>query len=169
MISTDPRTTPPLRLLETLSLAAGFGLLAGIGEALVLAFRKFVLNDSVLRNLDMLWTGPVASLVLVLSLGILLFLLSRLMPKVITWQILVSVFAGIGFLPALLAMEQLHRVAACLLAIGFGVQTARYVGAQTLEMNLEPSQGSYLFDESRTGPAGVLVPAWVEDMLNDRR
>jgi len=127
MISTDPRTTPPLRLLETLSLAAGFGLLAGIGEALVLAFRKFVLNDSVLRNLDMLWTGPVASLVLVLSLGILLFLLSRLMPKVITWQIVVSVFAGIGFLPALLAMEQLHRVAACLLAIGFGVQTARYV------------------------------------------
>jgi len=48
------------------------------------------------------------------------------------------------------------------------VQTARYVGAQTLEMNLEPSLGSYLFDESRTGPAGVLVPIWVEEMLNDR-
>ena len=52
-------------------------------------------------------------------------------------------------------------------AAGF-VQTARYVGARTLEMNLEPSLGSYLFDESRTGPAGVLVPAWVEEMLNDR-
>jgi NAD-dependent deacetylase len=48
------------------------------------------------------------------------------------------------------------------------VQTARYVGAKTLEMNLEPSLGSYLFDESRTGPAGVLVPAWVQEMLNDR-
>jgi NAD-dependent deacetylase len=52
-------------------------------------------------------------------------------------------------------------------AAGF-VQTARYVGARTLEMNLEPSLGSYLFDESRTGPAGVLVPAWVEEMLDDR-
>jgi NAD-dependent deacetylase len=52
-------------------------------------------------------------------------------------------------------------------AAGF-VQTARYVGARTLEMNLEPSLGSYLFDESRTGRAGELVPEWVEEMLNDR-
>jgi NAD-dependent deacetylase len=49
-------------------------------------------------------------------------------------------------------------------AAGF-VQTARYVGARTLEMNLEPSLGSYLFDESRTGKAGALVPSWVEEML----
>jgi NAD-dependent deacetylase len=49
-------------------------------------------------------------------------------------------------------------------AAGF-VQTARYVGARTLEMNLEPSLASYLFDESRTGKAGELVPAWVQDLL----
>jgi NAD-dependent deacetylase len=49
-------------------------------------------------------------------------------------------------------------------AAGF-VQTARYVGAKTLEMNLEPSLGSFLFDESRTGPASALVPAWVAEML----
>ena len=52
-------------------------------------------------------------------------------------------------------------------AAGF-VQTARYVGARTLEMNLEPSLGSFLFDESRTGKAGDLVPSWVEEMMNDR-
>jgi NAD-dependent deacetylase len=49
-------------------------------------------------------------------------------------------------------------------AAGF-VQTARYCGARTLEMNLEPSLGSFLFDESRTGPAGELVPAWVDEVL----
>jgi NAD-dependent deacetylase len=49
-------------------------------------------------------------------------------------------------------------------AAGF-VQTARYVGAKTLEINLEPSLGSTLFHESRIGPAGALVPAWVEEML----
>jgi NAD-dependent deacetylase len=49
-------------------------------------------------------------------------------------------------------------------AAGF-VQTARYCGAHTLEMNLEPSLGSYLFDESRVGPAGQLVPHWVEEVL----
>ncbi|HEY0112690.1 MAG TPA: NAD-dependent deacylase [Allosphingosinicella sp.] len=49
-------------------------------------------------------------------------------------------------------------------AAGF-VQTARYCGARTLEMNLEPSLGSVYFDESRTGPAGELVPEWVESLL----
>jgi NAD-dependent deacetylase len=50
-------------------------------------------------------------------------------------------------------------------AAGF-VQTARYCGAQTLEMNLEPSQGSIFFHETRVGKAGELVPAWVEEVLS---
>jgi NAD-dependent deacetylase len=49
-------------------------------------------------------------------------------------------------------------------AAGF-VQTARYCGARTLEMNLEPSLGSYMFDESRIGRAGELVPDWVSELL----
>ena len=49
-------------------------------------------------------------------------------------------------------------------AAGF-VQTARYSGAKTLEMNLQPSLGSYMFDESRIGPAGELVPQWVNEIL----
>ena len=49
-------------------------------------------------------------------------------------------------------------------AAGF-VQTARYCGARTLEINLEPSIGSMFFDESRIGKAGELVPEWVEAVL----
>jgi NAD-dependent deacetylase len=49
-------------------------------------------------------------------------------------------------------------------AAGF-VQTARYCGARTLEINLEPSIGSMFFDESRIGKAGDLVPEWVEEVL----
>ena len=49
------------------------------------------------------------------------------------------------------------------------VQAARYVGARTLEMNMEPSQGSFLFDESRMGKASALVPAWVEELLSAQR
>jgi NAD-dependent deacetylase len=49
-------------------------------------------------------------------------------------------------------------------AAGF-VQSARYAGARTLEMNLEPSLGSYLFHESRVGRAGDLVPQWVDQLL----
>ena len=49
-------------------------------------------------------------------------------------------------------------------AAGF-VQTARYHGAATLELNLEPSAGSGWFGATRLGPASELVPAWVDDML----
>lgn len=49
-------------------------------------------------------------------------------------------------------------------AAGF-VDEARRAGAQTLELNLEPSEGSRLFHESRLGPASVIVPEWVAQML----
>ena len=49
-------------------------------------------------------------------------------------------------------------------AAGF-VRDARAVGARTLELNLERSQGSAWFDECRLGPAGELVPAWVKEVL----
>ena len=49
-------------------------------------------------------------------------------------------------------------------AAGF-VQTARYCGAHCVEMNLEPSHGSYFFDESRIGRARDLVPEWVKEVL----
>ncbi len=50
-------------------------------------------------------------------------------------------------------------------AAGF-VQEARRVGARTLELNLERSLGSAMFDETRLGPASLLVPEWVEEVLD---
>lgn len=48
-------------------------------------------------------------------------------------------------------------------AAGF-VHQARMHGARTLELNLEPSEGVSMFHESRLGPAGTLVPAWVDEV-----
>lgn len=49
-------------------------------------------------------------------------------------------------------------------AAGF-VQQAASHRAQTLELNLERSQGSHWFGETRLGPASVLVPEWVGEAL----
>lgn len=49
-------------------------------------------------------------------------------------------------------------------AAGF-VQNAHDLGARTLELNLEPSQGSSWFHDARLGPASAVVPEWVEEML----
>ena len=48
-------------------------------------------------------------------------------------------------------------------AAGF-VHQARMHGARTLELNLAGSEGTTLFHESRQGPAGTLVPAWVDEI-----
>ena len=53
-------------------------------------------------------------------------------------------------------------------AAGF-VQQARECGAEALELNLERSQGSGWFHESRLGPASAIVPEWVEEMLEGLR
>lgn len=49
-------------------------------------------------------------------------------------------------------------------AAGF-VSAASAFGARTLELNLELTRGSAMFYEARQGPASVIVPEWVEDVL----
>lgn len=49
-------------------------------------------------------------------------------------------------------------------AAGF-VAEARDRGARTVELNLEPSQGSALFDEAIHGRASEIVPAYVDQLL----
>ena len=45
------------------------------------------------------------------------------------------------------------------------VALAAAFGARTVELNLEPSDPSVPFDEVRTGPASVQVPAWVDEVI----
>ncbi|MDZ4321414.1 MAG: NAD-dependent deacylase [Phenylobacterium sp.] len=76
-----------------------------------------------------------------------------------------------------LAMERIEQaLARCDLFVSIGtsgavypaaglVREARARGAMTLELNLEPSQGSHFFHQSRHGPASLLVPQWVDEVL----
>ncbi|MEM0948860.1 MAG: NAD-dependent deacylase [Pseudomonadota bacterium] len=49
-------------------------------------------------------------------------------------------------------------------AAGF-VEEARIGGAKTLELTLDPSEVSHLFHEARSGPATIIVPNWVAELL----
>ena len=49
-------------------------------------------------------------------------------------------------------------------AAGF-VQHAARRRTPTLELNLRPSDGSMWFQRTRHGPAGLLVPQWVEELV----
>jgi NAD-dependent deacetylase len=45
------------------------------------------------------------------------------------------------------------------------VETARALGIETCEINLEPSDNAGAFDRTRYGPASAAVPAFVDDLL----
>lgn len=53
-------------------------------------------------------------------------------------------------------------------AAGF-VAEARALGLRTVELNLAPSDNADAFDATRYGPASTVVPAFVDDILADRR
>lgn len=49
------------------------------------------------------------------------------------------------------------------------VQTARYVGARCIEVNVDPTATSPYFHDARIGPASIEVPRLVEDLLPEAR
>lgn len=49
-------------------------------------------------------------------------------------------------------------------AAGFVMQAGRY-GADTVQLNLEPSDTSNAFNETRLGKASEIVPLWVDEIL----
>jgi NAD-dependent deacetylase len=49
------------------------------------------------------------------------------------------------------------------------VSWARRAGVPTLELNLEVSDATGVFHESRRGRAGELVPAWVEEVISNAK
>lgn len=52
-------------------------------------------------------------------------------------------------------------------AAGFVARVRGRGYARTVELNLEPSEGATLFEESDYGPASVVVPAFIEDLLRE--
>jgi len=57
-------------------------------------------------------------------------------------------------------------VSNCDLFVSIGTSGAVYPAAGYVEINLERSEGSHFFHETRLGKAGELVPVWVDEILN---
>jgi NAD-dependent deacetylase len=52
-------------------------------------------------------------------------------------------------------------------AAGYAALAAAF-GARTVELNLVPSDAIVPFDDVRTGPATLVVPAWVDELVGSR-
>lgn len=119
------RGTAP-RASDAIWITVALAVTAGAAELGVLAVRRFVLGHFVFTGWQTVWTTPASYVLLMLPLGILLALLSALMPRVVRPAVVI-------FLPAFVAagavawlfVPKIHPAAAALLAAGVAAQTAR--------------------------------------------
>ena len=106
------------------------------------------------------WTGPMADLPPCPGCGV-----TELRPDVVWFgEVPYEMDTIIGRLRQADLFVSIGTSGAVYPAAGFVQYAARH-GARTLELNLLPSEGTSFFHESRQGPAGVLVPAWVDELL----
>jgi arylsulfatase A-like enzyme len=112
----------PARLLL---MAAWFGLSTGLGEVSLRAVQWFILNQRTFVSPHVVWMAPLADLLFFAISGLILFLIARRWPALVSLRIAVFIFAFLAFLGPLLWYPRLHVFAALLLAAGLSVQTAR--------------------------------------------
>lgn len=121
----------PGRGRNSLLLAAlWFGLLTGMGEVTLLMIRRYVLHRFIFIGKDAIWMAPVADATYLCAAGLIVWLVSRLLPRKDFRRLGIGVFVGLSAFTLLLMYGPLHRLAAAVIAIGIGVQAARMLGTR---------------------------------------
>ena len=123
---------PAPRLLDLLALATGLGVAGGALDVATLHLRLAWLGTFTARSRDVLWLAP-AGYILVFACGALLLgLAARWWPRLPSlWLTTFGAAAGIAYsVTSLLLGQRLHPAALGLLAVGAGVQAARWIAAR---------------------------------------
>jgi len=123
-------TTRGRQLAGLMLLAAWFGLVTGLGEVFIQNIMGFLANKQIDINQQSAWMTPVADLLIFTIIGLLLFLLARRLPKLISPRAVAFVFSFLGFLSLLFRISWLASYAALPLAAGLAVQVSRYIAAR---------------------------------------
>ena len=106
-------------------LAIWFGLLTSLGELSLLGLNK-LFGQFILLGPQVLWMNPVANLFIFSAAGLGLCVVSWFWPRVACFNLVVWVFAFLGFTSLVLMYHpSLHKYAGIVLAAGLAVQVAR--------------------------------------------
>jgi len=123
-------THPFSRPIRVLLIAACFGLLTGLAEALFLVvYRQQLRHNIINQSRDLLWMAPVAELLIFSLVGGLMALGVWLMPRLISVRVVGFTFAFLSFVGLLFLFPRLHLGARLLLAAGVAAQTSRLIAA----------------------------------------
>ena len=108
-----------------LGLGVWCGLLLGLGEAALIALRRFQSDRLLFVSSDIYWMAPLAEALLFGLIGLLLLLGSAVVRGGMPWYRVFGVYLFLMILTALLRFGMFHPVASMLLAAGIAFQGGR--------------------------------------------
>ena len=117
-----------VRLAWIVPMAVCFGLLGGLLEAVIGIIKANLAHDQLGRfqaHLTYIVT-PLVELIFLCSVGLVLAILTRLLPRLFSWRMVVFCLATVAIgIPFTMLAEQLHIVSTFLLVVGLGAVVAR--------------------------------------------
>jgi arylsulfatase A-like enzyme len=105
--------------------ALGFGFLTGLIEVTAHLVRRYGLGRILAFGNDFIWMTPLANAFVFLLIGLLLVLLSLVIRRLRAPVVIYAVLGTAMIFGPLLLVEQLHKAASLVLAMGFGTAIAR--------------------------------------------
>lgn len=108
-----------------LLIAAWFGLFTSFGELAILGVRKFLQYKIIYRGPLVIWTLPLTDVIIFVSIGFVLYLLSKKIQRFAKTDVPVLVFSFMAYISFFLMFPQIHILASIVLALGLAVQTSR--------------------------------------------
>ena len=111
--------------LTVLAVAAAFGLLAGLVEVGSHAVRRLVFHRILAFGSDFVWMTPLGEMLVFLVVAGLVLVVSVLVRPLRRPGAVVVIFGALTVFAPLLLVEQIHKAAAGVLALGIGVGLAR--------------------------------------------
>ena len=121
----SPPVEPGWSVLDTTLVLVGFGLGAGLVEAVAAGVRGRFLHRTLYMGPELVWQLPLADALSFAVIGLALGAVGRFWRRLRSPRVVLAVGAGFACYAALLLTERIHAAAEALLAAGLGVALAR--------------------------------------------
>lgn len=108
--------------------ATFFALVAGFGELAVFGFQKFVLHHYIHQNLDAIWMAPLASVLFFLLVALVIWIVARWLPRMMSGWLPVFVLAFLCAVCLLVMATWVQWIPLVILALGLAAETTRLIG-----------------------------------------
>jgi arylsulfatase A-like enzyme len=116
-----PAWNPP----TILAVAAACGLAAGLVEVLSHTVRSLLFGRILAFGRDYFWMTPLGEFLVFLALGLVVIGLAVLIRPLRRPAVVLALFGGLAVFAPLLLVDQIHKAASAVLALGVGVALAR--------------------------------------------